>query len=581
MTTPSVGETEALRRCLRDVLSLLALPASWRGRAPEQILLNFSEALEASIEVDVIVASVRSVEATTTLVRIDGASCPAREAEVSGRFAAMASKSASTIATVDGGPLGELTAVYEPIGYYASLGYMILACRRRGFPSANELPVIRAAVALATTAVETSRAMREREEALRAKDDFLAVLGHELRNPLAPITTALEIMRQRTRGQVTREEQLIERQVDHLSRLVDDLLDVARIARGTIELKRCHLELATVVEQAVEATASLVEERQHSLRVDVPKTGLAIFGDRFRLMQILVNLLTNAARYTPEGGHIELTATASDPPGRARIAVRDNGIGMTAEFLPRIFEPFVQARRATDAKYRGLGVGLALVRTLVDLHGGTVSATSSGLGCGSQLLVELPLVPHALVPVGPDTPPERQQIRKMTSRRILVVDDNADAGELLAVALRMAGHQVEVLDDPYCVADATERFRPETVVLDLGMPGLDGYAVAAHIQERLGEHAPPLIALTGYGQPDDRHRTRASGFAAHHVKPVQVADLVGTIAELCDARPARPARPTPATDERPAASYTQEPNPARLIPSMRTEDVDGRKGASE
>ena len=573
---PATDETDSLRRCLRDVLSLLALPASWRGRAPEQILLNFSEALEASIEIEVVVASVRSAEATTTLVRIDGTSCPSREPEISGWFAALSSKSASTIAAVDCGQLGELIAIYEPLGYYASIGYFILACRRRSFPSVNELPVIRAAVALATTAVETSRAMREREEALRAKDDFLAVLGHELRNPLAPITTALEIMRQRNSGQVTREEELIERQVDHLSRLVDDLLDVARIARGTIELKRCHVELATVVEQAVEATASLFEERRHSLRVEVPKHGLTIFGDRFRLMQILVNLLTNAARYTPEAGRIELIATASNPSGRVQLAVRDNGIGMTAEFLPRIFEPFVQARRATDAKYRGLGIGLALVRTLVDLHGGTVCAASAGLGRGSQLLVELPLVPHALVPVGAHTPPERQQILTMTSRRVLVVDDNNDAAELLAVALRMAGHQVEVLDDPYCVADVTERFRPETVVLDLGMPGLDGYGVAASIQVRLGERAPPLIALTGYGQPDDRHRTRAAGFAAHHVKPVHIAQLVATIADLCDARlAADPAR------ARPTTPYIPETHPELLVANTHAEQVDRGKGMSE
>jgi CheY-like chemotaxis protein len=194
------------------------------------------------------------------------------------------------------------------------------------------------------------------------------------------------------------------------------------------------------------------------------------------------------------------------------------------------------------------------------------------LGCGSQLLVELPLVPNALVPVGAHTPPAPQQIPKMTTRRVLVVDDNADAGELLAVALRMAGHQVEVLDDPYCVADATERFRPEAVVLDLGMPGLDGYAVAACIHERLGERAPPLIALTGYGQPDDRQRTHSAGFAAHYVKPVHVAQLVGTIADVCEAR---------TQPERLALPCAHEPNPTLLVPSVRAYTLENRKGARE
>jgi signal transduction histidine kinase/ActR/RegA family two-component response regulator len=525
--------SDELRRCLRDVLSLLALPASWEKLSPREILVSLAEALETSVRADVVVAQLRSAGQSEPVFRLNGVAS-ARHPAAAEWFSSLTSLSTATIARLRCGELGELTAMYEPIGYHASQGYLLIASGHEGFPSSNEVAIIRAASTLGTTAVQMARAMRERESALRAREDFMAVLGHELRNPLAPITMALELIRHRSVEPPSREHLLIERQVNHLRRLVDDLLDVARIERGTIELKLSSVEFVEVINDAVDACAELIRDRRHQLRVDVPATGLRLLVDRFRMHQVVVNLLTNAARYSNEDGVIEIGAEAQD--GRLRFFVRDNGIGIAPEFLPRIFEAFVQARRSSDASYGGLGIGLALVRTLVNLHGGSVTATSEGLGWGSRFEVEVPIhLPPAAIEAGahkrtgsgtPTTSP----------RRILVVDDNVDAGELLGAALTLAGHTVKVLDEPYEATDAAAEFGAEVVVLDIGMPGLSGYEVAALIRKRLGAATPPLIALTGYGQLADTEKSRAAGFVAHFVKPISSFELRAAIDEICSTK---------------------------------------------
>jgi signal transduction histidine kinase len=528
------GETVELRQTLRDLLGLLALPAGWRGRDTSQILLTFSEALEATVDADVILVSPAPSDDPAVVVRMRRADAHERAADIHGWFAPLAATTASTTMRLPCGPLGALSVVCEPIGYYAALGRVIVASRNPAFPSPAELALIRAATALTASTLETARAMQEREEALRAREDFMAVLGHELRNPLAPIASALAIIRNRQGGRLSREEQVIERQVEHLTRLVDDLLDIARITRGTIELKEARVELTDIIDQAVEESAGLFERRGHSLRVDVPRTGLVVDGDRFRLLQVLVNLLTNAARYTPEGGHIELVAIVHD--GRVRVSVRDDGIGMAPDLLARVFDPFVQGRRSSDPQYGGLGVGLALVRTLVKLHHGFTSARSEGKGQGSQFDVDLPLA----APLAPAAgAPERRAAVEAApatavtrSRRILVVDDNVDSAEMLGEVLKMAGHEVRILHDPFVATDAARTLVAEVVVLDLGMPGRDGYEVASDIQAHFGMTSPALIALTGYGQDSDRAKTTAAGFAAHFVKPVNLADLVARVGSI-------------------------------------------------
>ncbi|MDI1476235.1 ATP-binding protein [Polyangium sp. y55x31] len=366
-----------------------------------------------------------------------------------------------------------------------------------------------------------SQAKYRAEAASRAKDEFLAILGHELRNPLSPILTALELMRLRHGSVLERERAVIERQVQHLVRLVDDLLDVSRIARGKIELRRRPIQLAQVVAKAIEQSSPLIEQRGHTLSVAVPAEGLVVDGDEIRLAQVVGNLLTNAAKYTEKGGHVEVSA------GRegewATLRVRDSGVGISHDLLPRIFDLFVQGGRELDRSEGGLGLGLAIVKNLTESHGGRIEARSAGPGLGSEFILRLPLAASRTAP--PPRPGERPVAEASASRcRVLVVDDNQDAAVLLAEALRAAGYETRVAFDGPSGLEIGRTFRPEIAVLDIGLPVMDGYELA----ERLRELSPPplrLLALSGYAQPGDRDRARAAGFHEHLVKPVDMKTL--------------------------------------------------------
>jgi PAS domain S-box-containing protein len=376
-------------------------------------------------------------------------------------------------------------------------------------------------------------AAREREQLLvdlgaasQAKDEFLAMLGHELRNPLSPIVTALQLMRMRGDGAYGREGEIIQRQVDHLVRLVDDLLDVSRVTRGKIELKVEQVEMAQVTGRALEMASLLVEQRRHHLEVDV-EPGLVWEGDPARLVQVVSNLLTNAARYTEPGGRIWLRARR-DSADMVEISVRDTGIGLAPEMREQVFELFFQGKRSIDRAEGGLGIGLALVRNIVELHGGTVEARSAGRGLGSKFVVRLPLhgVAGLAVPVAVVAAPATDS----APQRVLVVDDNADGANTLARLLTAHGHTVEVYHDPVAALAAIERFRPDVALLDIGLPVLDGYQLAARIHALPAGRLCRLVALTGYGQATDRARSQASGFAAHMVKPISGAEALRVVA---------------------------------------------------
>jgi PAS domain S-box-containing protein len=374
-----------------------------------------------------------------------------------------------------------------------------------------------------SVAIEKARLYAQAQNAIRARDAFMAILGHELRNPLSPITTALHLMKLRDRKSV-REQEVIERQVKHLTRLVDDLLDVSRVERGKIELSKQPTRLAEVVAKAVEIASPLLEERRHRLDLDVATTGLTILADETRVAQVVANLLTNAARYTDPGGHIVVSAKREGQ--QAVLRVRDNGIGMPAALLPRVFDLFVQGPRTPDRRQGGLGLGLSLVRSLVTLHGGTVEANSDGPGKGSELVVRLPALPVELV----DSEPERATApaRPSNRRRILLVDDNADAAELLTELLGGIGHEVAVAHDgPDALIEAA-RFNPDIAILDIGLPVMDGYELARRLLATVAR-PPFLIALTGYGQENDRARARDAGFHEHIVKPVDPNRLIKLI----------------------------------------------------
>jgi signal transduction histidine kinase len=383
---------------------------------------------------------------------------------------------------------------------------------------------------------EADHARAQAEVANRSKDEFLAMLGHELRNPLAPIVTALHLMRLRSDDTLHKERTIIERQVNHLVRLVDDLLDVSRITRGRIELKRERIEMSEVVAKAIEMASPLLEQRQHRLDIDVRHAGLALEADAVRLAQVVANLLNNAAKYTEPHGTI--TVAAGREGDEIVLRVRDTGIGLSAEMLPRVFDLFVQEHQALDRAQGGLGLGLAIVRTLVDLHGGRVEAHSDGPGHGSEFTVRLPAAPG-----GPAAPPgevrrESETVAPPSGRqRILVVDDNADAAELLAESVQTMGYEAQVAHDGPTALRLAAAFLPDVALLDIGLPVMDGYELAAHLRALPGLAALRLIAVTGYDQETDRRRTTAAGFEHHLVKPVDLTMLGEVLARKEQAGP--------------------------------------------
>ncbi|MDB4966542.1 MAG: Chemotaxis protein methyltransferase CheR [Myxococcales bacterium] len=427
---------------------------------------------------------------------------------------------------VDTGATVPLAVAGAPLGVLA-----LRFVRARLFAAADRV-LIENIAAQSAHALERARlhqaeqaARSDAEEANRAKDEFLAMLGHELRNPLAPILTALQLMQLRE-GSLGREEKVIDRQVRYLLRLVDDLLDVSRITRGKVELARAAVDIADVVARAVEMAGPANEQKRHRLEVEVPR-GLCVDGDEQRLAQVVANLLTNAARYTPPQGHILVRGERVD--GQVMIRVRDDGVGIPAHLLPRVFDLFVQGHRGVDRAEGGLGLGLTLVRRFVEMHGGRVHAESEGHNRGSEFVVELPALARTEAVVSPVVPVSAVE-RTVPRTRVLLVDDNVDAVELMAEALREAGHEVEVAHDGAGALVAVERFRPEVAVLDLGLPVMDGVELAGRLRARPELSAMRLVALTGYGQPHDRRRTAAAGFHHHLVKPTSVEELLGVIA---------------------------------------------------
>ena len=367
------------------------------------------------------------------------------------------------------------------------------------------------------------------QESNRRKDEFLAMLSHELRNPLAPIRTALEVVRRLSPAEpkLNWATDIMGRQVSHLTRLVEDLLDVARINQGKIALQTESLDLRDVLAHAVETVRPYLETRRHQLVRQAPDTPVWMRGDFARLSQVVANLLNNASKYTEEGGSIELSLAVA-PEGQAVISVCDNGIGIDAELLPNVFELFEQGKQSLDRSQGGLGVGLTLVRRLVELHGGTVEAASEGPGRGSQFRIRVPCVSEA---VGADDAAANEPVgAPLIGCRVLVVDDNHDAAEAAAVFLAMAGHEVKAVGDGGEALACAPVFAPDVVVLDIGLPGMDGYEVARRLRGVAETRSSLLIALTGYGQRGDRERARAAGFDHHLTKPAEPDELLSLIA---------------------------------------------------
>src|SRR5687767_11491437 len=370
-----------------------------------------------------------------------------------------------------------------------------------------------------------SRAAEEQlQDASQRKDEFLAMLSHELRNPLAPIRNAVEVIRRLAPPdpKLTMARDVVDRQVSLLARLVEELLDVSRISQGKIALKKEPVDLARIIAHSVETSRPLIDARAQTLSVSVPAAPVWLSADFARLSQVVSNLLNNASKYTGEGGRIELTASAEA--GEARIVVRDNGVGIEAQLLHKVFDLFVQGERALDRGQGGLGIGLTLVKRLVELHNGRVEAASDGPGRGAIFTVTLPCI----AAVEPQRQAQQYPVSKSSEvygRRVLVVDDNVDAAESTAAFLRLEGHEVKAVHDGLQALASLKVFDPHVVVLDIGLPGLDGYAVARQLRSRGDTSHVLLIALTGYGQKEDRSKAAEAGFDYHFVKPADPRDI--------------------------------------------------------
>lgn len=408
---------------------------------------------------------------------------------------------------------GELRAARYELNQSAALMKALDEARRE---------VDRAMFDLDAQARTLEHAKHRAEAATRAKDQFLAMLGHELRNPLAPIVTSLELLSRR--GRWSGEHDIIRRQVDHMTRLVDDLLDVARIAGGKLTLDRHVIELDAVLARAVESVQPLMGDRPRPLHVDA-QAGLRVDADPARLAQVFSNLLTNALKYSNPGTPVIMTARSES--GRAVVEVVDRGIGIEAEQIESVFELFEQQGRGIDRAQGGLGLGLAIVRNLVQLHGGSVRVHSAGAGQGSRFTVELPLAAGAPQPTAASIPARAQPRGR---GKVLLVDDNFDALTTLAMALEMAGYEVRTAADGFEALQVAAGFGPDVAVLDIGLPGMSGYELAPRLQQA-SAFPLRLIAVTGYGQATDRQRTAAAGFHTHLVKPVDIVTLCDALGD--------------------------------------------------
>ena len=422
------------------------------------------------------------------------------------------------------GRIGAASAIVVPLRARGRvLGRMTLVSTRRIYQD-RDLALADDLSRRGATALDNARLYGEVQESDRRKEEFLAVLAHELRNPMTPLLTCLELMRSphADADSIARWREIMERQVRNLARLVDDLLDVSRITRGKIELQKQSIDLATIVARAVETTRPLIQSRGISLGVSIPE-GLRLFADPLRIEQIIANLLNNAAKYTPEGGRVDVEGDG-DGVG-VTLRVRDNGVGIAPDLLPRLFDLFQQGGHSSG----GLGIGLTLVRTLVELHGGGVRAASAGTGRGSEFEVRLPI---GEAPAVSRVVRQSDMKANSTRRRALIVDDNVDAAILLAEALRQRGHAVHLAHDGKTGVEEAVRYLPDVILLDLGLPDLDGYEVASRLRGQAGLERSAIIAISGYGQAQYLTRSAEAGFSHHIVKPVDMAHLEALLSSL-------------------------------------------------
>jgi signal transduction histidine kinase/ActR/RegA family two-component response regulator len=414
-----------------------------------------------------------------------------------------------------------------------NVGLLQLIDKPDGDFTADDEAILVQLTQMACVAIDNAWLVEHLRDSNRRKDEFLATLAHELRNPLAPLRNGLQVMK--LSGNDTKAVEtsrvMMERQLEAMVRLIDDLMDVNRISRGRIELRRQRIDVARVVRQAVETSQPLIEAGRHTLTVDLPKEPLVVDGDETRLAQVLSNLLNNAAKYTEPGGRIRVAAERRN--GKAVILVKDTGVGIPRTMLPVVFDLFTQVDKSLEKAQGGVGIGLSLVKGLVELHGGHVEAKSEGPGKGSEFIVRLPAVDEA---ADPAPKPEKSMTGQLGGYRVLVADDNVDSATSLAMLLRLMGNEVHTAHDGLQAVEVARELQPDLALLDIGMPKLNGYETCQRIRAESGGRKVLLVALTGWGQDEDIRRSHLAGFDRHLVKPVEPAALEKLLGSMGEKR---------------------------------------------
>jgi signal transduction histidine kinase/CheY-like chemotaxis protein len=531
---PASDEAQSLRRCVRDLAALSALSATWARTDVPGVARSLADVLLRSLPVDLVYVRVPGPADGTVfeVVRVPSGEATADQARAVCRALAPWLGGGLGFPPTIANPVGDGTVCLAalPIGYDGNCGVVVAGSRRLDFPVETDRLLLRVGANQAAVVLQHKRTEAAFQELSHQKDAFLAILAHELRNPLAPLSNSLEVLRL-TEGDpelLAQTRGVMERQVRQMVRLVDDLMDVSRITRGKIELRPERIELAAVIESAVETARPLIVASGHELTVTLPPEPVFLDADPSRLAQVFSNLLNNAAKYTEPAGHIRLTAERRE--SEVVVEVQDTGIGISRDMLPRIFDIFTQGDRSLERAQGGLGIGLSIVRGVVELHGGSVAAHSDGPGRGSKLTVRLPvLAPAREIRTGEG---DREPLAAPARYRILVADDNEDSVESLALLLTLRGSEVHTARDGWEAVEAAAVFGPDIVLLDIGMPRLNGYEAARRIREQGRGERMVLIALTGWGQDEDRQRSTAAGFDFHLVKPVDFAALEQLLASL-------------------------------------------------
>ena len=544
-------EDRELRRTMRDLVALATLPAIWIGHTPEKVAESLGDALVETLSLDLVYIQMRGSSPDTLEVvrsrRSPGLAEGAAEAgkALAGLVESDISDPPPSIPNPFGG--GELRIAMARFGHTGIRGALIAGSQRPDFPTEADRLLLGLG---ANQAAVVAMAQQARRDADQRKDEFLATLAHELRNPLAPIQNAVRLLRIESTPEPARQwaRDVIDRQVGHLSRLVEDLLDLNRISRNQLELRMERVSLSEIMQSAIESSRPGIEAKRHQFMVSLPDQPIYLDADLIRLAQVFTNLLNNAARYTPPGGRISLTVERQD--GQVVTRIKDTGVGIAPEQLPRLFDMFFQARPFHGQG--GLGIGLSLSRYLVEKHQGAITPTSAGLGAGFEVTVTLLLARDQSAPIQEDAT-GGGKIERAPRRRVLVVDDNQDAVTSLAMLLEHGGNEVHTASDGLEALEAATRLDPDVLLLDLGLPKLSGHKVAERIRQQPWGKRPILIALTGWGQEQDRRQSREAGFDGHLVKPVAYDTLIELLLEAERARSAGEGAGLPSASPSPAS----------------------------